>query len=127
MHPELRQLFRFLLAGVFNTGVGYTLILLFQFITGQAVLANFLGYTVSGGISYLSHSRFTFKERQTPRNAITFTGLLIACYLVNLIVLRLMLQRVNPEIAQAIAVASFVVLSYVGQSKIVFASGPEGR
>jgi putative flippase GtrA len=119
-----RQFNRFIFTGILNTINGYAWILGIQFLTAQPLLANMLGYAISALISYATHSRFTFRQRPTWRNATGYFVVICTCYAINLVVLQWSLGFLPAMVAQMLAVSVFVVLSYIGQSKYAFRQQP---
>lgn len=114
------RLHRFVLVGALNTLVGYICILTLQAINHSPILSNLLGYGLNAGLSYLTHSRLTFSHSPTPRSAAAYVCVLLAGYSVNLVVLNASLHFISPIAAQALAVLSFAIVSYLGQRYWVF-------
>ena len=121
------RLHRFVLVGILNTLVGYGCILVLQAISHQPVLSNVLGYGLSAGFSYLSHSHLTFGQQPSSRSAGAYLIVLVMGYAINLIVLKLSLLWMGAVAAQGLAVLSFAVFSYVGQRWLVFPGSPPPR
>lgn len=114
------RLHRFVLVGSLNTLVGYGCILMLQVISHNPVLSNLLGYGLSAGFSYLTHSHLTFGHSPSSRSAGAYLVVLVASYAINLAVLRLSLPWLSPVAAQGLAVLSFAAVSYLGQVWLVF-------
>ncbi|MEB3360904.1 MAG: GtrA family protein [Synechococcaceae cyanobacterium] len=114
------RLHRFVLVGILNTLVGYACILVLQAISHNPVLSNLLGYGLSAGFSYLTHSQLTFGHAPSPRSAGAYAGVLVAGYAINLVVLKVSLSWLSPIAAQGLAVLSFSIVSYLGQLWLVF-------
>jgi putative flippase GtrA len=118
-HGQFR---RFIWTGVFNTVNGYAWILGLQIITGQPLLANMLGYGIAAAIGYIAHTRYTFRQQPSWRNATGYCVVVGGSYLVNLAVLKWSLGFLPAVLAQTLAISVFVVLSYLGQSRYAFSA-----
>jgi putative flippase GtrA len=114
------RLHRFVLVGILNTLIGYVCILVLQAISHNPVLSNLLGYGLSAGFSYLTHSRLTFGHSPNSRSAKAYLRVLLAGYALNLLVLKVSLLWLAPVVAQGLAVLSFAGFSYLGQLFWVF-------
>ena len=114
------RLHRFVLVGLLNTLVGYGCILALQAVSHNPVLSNLLGYGISAGFSYLTHSRLTFGQTPSSRSARAYVVVLLVSYAFNLVVLKLSLLVLPAVAAQGLAVRSFAGFSYVGQAWLVF-------
>ena len=117
LHSQFR---RFLWTGIFNTVTGYAWILGLQVITGQPLLANMLGYGIAATMGYIAHSRYTFRQQPSWRSAAGYSLVIGGSYLINLAVLKWSLNFLPAVLAQTLAISVFVVLSYLGQSRIAF-------
>jgi len=111
---------RFIAVGVLNTAIGYALILALQWMTNRPLASNIIGYGISAVASYLNHSRLTFNQRPSKRKAVRFALVMAISYGCNAIVLISALPYVNHDLAQLLAVVTFVVASYIGQRSFVF-------
>lgn len=114
------RLHRFVLVGILNTLVGYACILVLQAISRNPILSNLLGYILSAGFSYLSHSQLTFNNAPSLRSAWSYGGVLLVSYGINLAVLKISLHWFSPVAAQGLGVLSFAIFSYLGQLFFVF-------
>jgi putative flippase GtrA len=114
------QFGRFLLTGLFNTLHGYLAVILLQFVTGMPLISNLVGYLFSGVVGYFAHSLFTFRTKASSLGAFRYSIVLGVSYLINLLVLRVLLQHLPPVHAQLIAVTVFTICCYIGQSRITF-------
>lgn len=114
------QFNRFIWTGAFNTVNGYIWILSLQLLTGKPLTANILGYSIAAAIGYFAHAKFTFKQKPSWRNAWGYSLVTGISYLANLAVLSYGLSKVPPLLAQTIAISTFVVLNYLGQSRFAF-------
>lgn len=117
-HP----LFRFVLVGLANTGVGYGLILLLHYGLGLSpVMANFGGYVIGALLSYGLNRSFTFNSQRAHHKALPlFLAAAGGSYLLNLVVLQFALQMLPFALAQALAVFSYSAAFYLSCRFLVF-------
>jgi len=117
---------RYLLVGIANTGVGYSVILVLQLGLGApALAANAAGYAAGWALSYMLNRDFTFKSRRAHRAALPgYVAAAAICYLLNAAVLHLGLDRLGLPVAlaQALAIASYTVSFYLLNRYVVFAA-----
>ncbi len=80
---------RFALTGLYNTAVGYSVILVGLWLGLGDFRANFLGYVVGLVFSYFVNRSWSFRVQSKPniREASSFLGAFVVSYLVNIIVL----------------------------------------
>ena len=124
IHSQFR---RFVWTGIFNTVNGYAWILGLQVITSHPLLANLLGYGIAAVIGYLAHSRYTFRQQPSWRSAAGYSVVIGGSYLINLAVLKWSLNFLPVMLAQVLAISIFVVLSYLGQSRLAFTTNRDSR
>lgn len=122
----MMQFIRFLLVGVFNTGLGYCVIFGCMYLAGfSAELSNALGYGVGLIVSYFLNRNFTFKSVQDRRTEmIRFVGVFLIAYAANFIVLTTLIHKldVHPGISQVVAGVIYVAASYFMNKYYVFRS-----
>jgi putative flippase GtrA len=115
---------RFVLVGLLNTAVGYSVILLLQVgIGAPPFIANAGGYLIGGLVSYALNRNFTFgSNRPHGQTLPRFSMVAAGCFALNIGVLTFGLQVLNlrPALAQALAVASYTVAFYWASRTIVF-------
>ncbi len=115
---------RFALVGLANTAIGYGVILLLHYgLALQPLLANVGGYVIGGGVSYVLNRRFSFGSDRPHVQALPrFIGAVAISFGVNLLVLRIALTvpGLPVALAQAIAIASYVVVFYLISRYFVF-------
>ena len=121
-----RQLFRFLIVGVFNTAFGYGMIFACMYLAGLSPeVSNVIGYAISLSTSYLLHRNYTFKSKQRHRGEIVrFLAVFAIAYAANLIALIVFVRemRVHEGASQILAGAVYVLTSYVMNKLYVFKS-----
>ncbi|MNN40685.1 GtrA-like protein [compost metagenome] len=126
----LKQLFQFLGVGVINTVVGLIAIYVFMWLGSGDVVANFLGYSVGLCVSFSLNRRWTFLNTHPERFAfLKFMLVTVCAYCANL---SAMLGArdyflIRPEVAQAVGVAFYTFISFLGCRYYVFRSGGLGR
>lgn len=114
-----RQGLRFLLVGLLNTWVGFSVILALQYLMHLGPMqANVGGYLAGGTVSYLLNRRFTFHSVRSHRTALPRFMLAAGlCFMLNLFMLLFCGKGLRWPwwLAQALAVltynGSFFVLS----------------
>lgn len=115
---------RFALVGGANTFVGYGVILFSHMVLGLGVVvANVFGYFVGALLSYVLNRAFTFSSdlahmRAVPRFILT----VFACFLLNLLVLRIGMEVfLLPMFAsQIFAMISYTLAFYLVSRSFVF-------
>jgi putative flippase GtrA len=116
--------FRFALVGVANTAVGYAVILLLHYgLALPPLLANLGGYVIGGTVSYVLNRRYAFDSDRPHAQALPrFIGAVAVSFCVNLLVLHvaLLVPRLPVALAQALAIASYVVVFYLISRYFVF-------
>jgi putative flippase GtrA len=83
-------------------------------------LANFLAYSIGIPINYAVHARYSFRAARSKKGLYLYIIVCLLAYLVNLIVLSLAVRIFPANMAQILAIASYIVSSYLLQAKIVF-------
>lgn len=80
---------RFALTGLYNTAVGYSVILLGLWLGLGDFRANFLGYAVGLAFSYFVNRGWSFRvqSKRSVREVFSFLGAFAVSYLVNILVL----------------------------------------
>lgn len=122
---------RFLLIGSINTAIGYSVfvtleLLVFGSVTHGYLLSLLLSYVVGIAVAYILYRRFVFVDVGP------WTGSLlrfIAVYAISITINALLLvglvswANLQPIVAQAVALVTTVVLSYVGHRWFSFSGG----
>lgn len=117
---RLQRYQRFASAGLANTLIGSTAILGLQALTGSINTANTLGYLLGSICGYYLHASYTFKASITRKGMAAYAATSLISFAVNLSVLNTMARYFNPYLSQIAAIVSFIVSSYLLQSRLVF-------
>lgn len=119
-HPS----WRFAAVGVVNTVVGLAFIYSARALGLGEVSANATGYAIGVVLSFGLNRRWTFGDRgPLMPNALKFSALLLVAWLANLAaLLGLMRFGMAAALAQAVAVLTYALVSYLGCRWWVFAS-----
>lgn len=127
---SLPQKLRFLLAGGFNTAVGYSLVFLGQYFLGGYALPQVifgLAYLLSSFSAFAVMKHLVFRTRGNYlREYIKYLGSSVSSALVGLGVLSLVVHVFggNEYLGQFMAMSASVVTSYVMLRYYAFASKP---
>lgn len=117
---------RFLLVGAWNTAFGYGSFAALYGVTrlvGAHYLWALLGsQAVSIANAYFGYKKLVFRTQgDVPREAARFVGVYAALFGLNLILLPLLVRTgLHPLVAQALAVAVCIALSYAAHSLYTF-------
>lgn len=124
---------RFLFVGVFNTLIGFSIMLLLLNLAGVSYwFSSFLGNSVGAAVSYMLNKSFTFQSRASVKTSIPrFIFVILGCYCLaygtSHIVLNIFVDFAlitNTMTAENIAVAFgtvlYTMLNYLGQKYFVF-------
>ena len=121
------RLIPFLVTGVANSIVGFSVIFFCLFVGASGITANITGYAVALTCSFLLNRHYVFGVRGTISHAevIKFLAVFITAFGVNMSVL-LLTQSVLGEasqIAQVLAVAAYTLVFYPLSRMFVFKRG----
>lgn len=111
------QTLRFGIVGVINTVIGYGVYFLMLRIKVAYVLALLISNIVGVTNSYFWNKYFTFKSRKKSfTELVRFLSVYAVTFLVNLVILMLMVEKVkmNKEIAQVVALFIVTLISFFG-------------
>ena len=123
-----RTLLRFLLVGIGNTILGLSVIFgARQFFTD--IVANLIGYLVVVPVSFLTHRDLSFKDHGSRRTAfLRYIPTIAAGYAANYAMLTSCLKvGANPYVAQSLAIACHVAVTYILSRVFVFLTPAESR
>lgn len=125
-NPTTRSAVRFLVVGATNNLVMYGLFVLLTLRGVLPVPAATITYVLGMAVSFVAHSRFTFRHRGDRRPAmIRFVLANVAGYLLNVGLLHLLIVLGLPAVvAQLIAVAVVATLLFVAMKLWVFRVTP---
>jgi len=119
------QALRYGLVGAINTVVGATCIYtLYHVMDVSLVTANLLGYAIGFSISYAMNKNWTFGVATPDRGTILrFVLVMGAALCVNIwLTATLISAGLSYNIAQAIGIATYTVLGFLGSRYVVFRS-----
>lgn len=119
---------RFLLVGVGNTLVGLGSIFGAKGVLGMGdVAANAFGYSIGVAVSFTLNRAWTFQHGGSVSKSLKlFLLVQVAAYFVNLLCVLLLIDSgVNTYLAQALGIAPYTIVSYLGSRYLAFAT-PNG-
>lgn len=124
---ELFTILRFIAVGIFNTAIGYAIILLgLSFGLGDFA-ANALGFALGIPLAHRLHRHFTFRAARVAgaSELVRFALVFAAAYGVNVAVLAAgrQLAWLDGVIVQLIAICTYAAVFYVLNRLIVFRAG----
>ena len=103
--------------GIANTLVGFSIIFGLMFIGISPITSNAIGT----GLSYYLNSKYTFASTSINfKQALKFFTALGLAYLMNLFTLQVLLELLNPYLAQFISAIVYTVSSFVFMKLFVF-------
>ena len=117
-----RRLFKFSIAGLVNTAIGYIVIFFCMQLGLSPSSANLIGYAVGLVMSFLQSRYWVFESKgslgeEWPKFIMVF----LLAYAANFLLLRLLLAiPVNAYVAQLFACAAYIAVSFVLNSRFVF-------
>lgn len=117
------SLVRFLITGLLNTLLGLGIIYALKLAEIHDLAANLLGYVLGIGISYAMHARWSFSYAGSVRTSLPrYVLITILAYLTNLAVVSIALYwwKLNGYVAQALGVAPYALVGYLGSKLFVF-------
>lgn len=118
------EMFRYILVGIINTGLGYAIIFSCMYIFGMGpAVSNFMGYGAGIVVSYFLNKFFTFKSKsKTTSEAVKFVAVFAVAYSANLVALMLLITlfNIHQGLAQLVAGAIYILLSYILNKRYVF-------
>jgi putative flippase GtrA len=127
----MKQVFRFLTVGFFNTLLGYCIIFAFMYLAKiSPEISNVLGYGICLFISYALHRNFTFNSNQLKTVEVTrFLVVFLIAYASNFVVLLILIHKLalNEGLSQVMAGIFYVATSFIMNKYYVFktSSGAE--
>ena len=123
----MTSVWRFAVVGMLNTVAGLAVIYAARALGLGEVAANATGYAIGLMLSFTLNRRWTFRHRGSLLGpASRFAVVTLAAWLANLAVLLGLLHLgMAAVLAQACAVLSYTVISYLGSRWWAFANKPE--
>ena len=120
----MRQFFRFLTVGVFNTLLGYCVIFACMYLAKMTPEAsNAAGYGVGLFVSYILHRKFTFNSKQRKRDEVApFLIVFLVAYATNFVALLVFIHKLgfNVGLSQVLAGVVYVAASFIMNKYYVF-------
>lgn len=120
----MKQFSRFLLVGVANTALGYSVIFGCMYLAGfSPELSNAAGYAVGLLVSYFLNRNFTFKsDQRLSTELVRFMLVFLTAYMANLVVLIALVRalEIHAGPSQVIAGVIYIGTTYVLNKHYVF-------
>lgn len=120
------EIFKYAVAGVINTCVGYAVFfVLLRWIGFGPAISNTIGYAVALLVAFLLNKYFVFSKSKARGSAVgRFAVSFCVAFLLNQFVLLILLGWFNlrAEIAQIFAMAAYSVIFYLLSKCFVFAA-----
>ena len=117
----LRQFLTYNVVGIANTLVGFTIVFGLMFIGVSPIVSNAIGYATGAVLSYYLNSRYTFNTAKPQRKqALKFFAVLGVAYLVNLFTLQILLNFLNPYMAQFVSAIVYTLVAFILAKFFVF-------
>jgi len=120
----MRQLLRFAVVGVVNTGLGYAGIFACMYLAGLGpVVSNVMGYSAGLVASYILNRTYTFQSAaKAPAELARFLSIFLLAYLANLGTLLFLVRHIGMHAggAQVVAGVVYFGLSFVLNKYYVF-------
>lgn len=122
----MKQFFRFLTVGVFNTLLGYCVIFACMYLLNMSPeVSNIAGYSVGLFASYILNRNYTFNSIQNQHSEIIkFLAVFVVAYALNFLVLVILIHKVDMHdgVSQILAGIVYVVTSFIMNKYYVFKS-----
>lgn len=120
----MKQFFRFLTVGVFNTVLGYCVIFACMYLAKMPPeSSNVAGYAVGLFASYILNRKYTFNSKQNRKSEIIrFLVVFVVAYALNFLVLVILIHRIGTYegVSQVLAGIVYVVASFIMNKYYVF-------
>ena len=116
-------IFRYLIAGVINTFVGFGLgVLLLLTLPFHYTLTVFISTFLGVCFNYFMSLKYVFRAKSSNYKIILYFSIYLLMYLVNMLFMYILIDRFNmDDIISFIIVAPFIVgLTYLLQKKLIF-------
>jgi putative flippase GtrA len=121
---RLNQIFRYILVGLFNTGLGYLVIFSSMYLFGlDPLISNILGYATGLVFSYFLNRIFTFRSNQKKSSEFfLFVFFFLIAYGMNFLSLYLLVHFTNlhQAISQILSGIIYIVCSFLLQKFVVY-------
>jgi len=120
----MKQFFRFLTVGMFNTLLGYAVIFACMYLAKMSPEgSNIVGYSVGLIGSYILNRKYTFNSKQNRRSEmVRFLAVFVVAYASNLAVLVILIHRIGMHegASQVLAGVVYVAASFIMNKYYVF-------
>jgi putative flippase GtrA len=120
----VNQFSRFLIVGVFNTLLGYSIIFACMYLAGMAPeTSNIAGYAVGLVVSYILNRNYTFSSSQSRRGEIVrFLAVFVVAYASNFAILLILIHKIgiHKGVSQIVAGLVYVIASFLMNKYYVF-------
>lgn len=120
----MKQFFRFLTVGVFNTILGYCVIFACMYLADMSPeSSNIIGYSIGLIASYLLNKYYTFNSKQNQRyELIRFLAVFIFAYASNFLVLVVLIHTfgVHDGVSQILAGVVYITVAFIMNKYYVF-------
>lgn len=85
------------------------------------MISNFIGYSIGAIFSFYLNKKYTFKDTQnSKKQMIHFFTVLSIAYVLNFITLQILLETINPYLAQLFSGAVYTLSSFILAKLFVF-------
>ena len=120
----MKQFFRFLTVGVFNTILGYGVIFACMYLAKMSPeSSNVAGYSAGLVVSYILNRKYTFNSKQNQRKEIIrFLAVFVVAYASNFVILEILIYKIGMHegMSQVLAGVAYVITSYIMNKYYVF-------
>lgn len=120
----MNQFSIFVLVGVANTALGYSVIFGCLYLAGMSPeFSNIIGYLIGLVASYFLHRNYTFRSKRQPKTEFfNFVVVFLIAYVANLATLIILVRALEAHagFSQIIAGAVYVATSYLLNRNYVF-------
>ena len=125
---EYERFARFGAVGIFNTVLGYAVVLAALHLGCGDIASNLLGFAVGLTASFILNGRWTFAARDLyrPQNLSRYAVIVLAAYGVNLaiVIAARSIGIIDNPLTHALAILAYSVVFYFGCARFVFVERP---
>ena len=117
------QLKNFVLVGLLNTLIGYSIIIMFIFLKFDNYTSNFLGYIFGMIVSFFLHKNLTFQIKLFRYYQFSkYLFVFFVSYLLNLFILHILLSIIilNQYLSQLISIFCYSIFLFLNMKLFVF-------
>lgn len=115
---EVKRIVRFLLVGLFNTGLSYTVFVLSFYLLAEYFIALVISYSVALIVSFFLNRGFVFKS--ITGSIMGFVIVNMVSFVVNVFSLEYFVSSLlmSPYLSQAVCVVLVSLINYIGYSYV---------